>query len=98
MGGMIAMAHVFHGQFGARIGLGNRRLQTITHGQGAAGKAATVHGLGEQGVGVLAAVRLDDHVEGFRHGQAHFVHLHRFDVLPSAATTVSLRPGMRKSK
>ncbi len=82
MGGVIAMTHVVHGQFGARIGVGHRGLQAFAHGQRAAGVAAAVHGLGEEGVGVLAAVRLDDHVIGFRHRQANLVDRYRLDVLP----------------
>ncbi|MND93924.1 hypothetical protein D3C80_861260 [compost metagenome] len=78
---MIAMAHVGHAQLGTRIGLGYRRAQTLAHGQGAAGVAAAVHGLGEQGIGVLTAIGGDDHVVGFRHAQTDFVDLHRLDVL-----------------
>ena len=68
--------------FGLEGGIGRQR---------AAGVAAAVDGLGENGVGLLAA-RLDDHVIGFRHAHADLVHRHRLDVLAIGGHHRHLQP------
>ncbi len=79
MRAVIAMAHVFHAQLGTRVKLGHRRAKSLANRQRAASVAAAVHRLGEQAVGLLAAIRRDDHVDRFGHRQAQFVDLDRLD-------------------
>ena len=75
-----AHAHVVHADQRARIGRRHRRAKPFGQRQGAAGVAAAVHGLGEEGIGALAA-RFDDHVVGLGHGDAQLVDADRLDVL-----------------
>ncbi|MNY23684.1 hypothetical protein D3C86_1573590 [compost metagenome] len=72
--------HVIHGQKRARISCRYRCAQPLAQGQGAAGIASAIHGLGENGVS-LCAGRFDDHVIGFRHSYAKLIDADRFDVL-----------------
>ena len=81
MPGVTTVAHVVHAQQRTRIRLRHRSLQAGADGQGATGIAVAAHGLGEQGPGLLAGVRGDDHVIGFRHGKAQLVDLDRLDML-----------------
>ncbi|MNM99213.1 hypothetical protein D3C81_1117640 [compost metagenome] len=70
-----AVAHVGHAQHGPRVRLRHGRPQAVGAGQGAARVAAAVHALGIQGVGGQVADG-HQHVVGFGHGDAQFVHGH----------------------
>ncbi|MDT4809231.1 hypothetical protein FQZ97_421110 [compost metagenome] len=74
-------AHIRHANQRARVDVWNRRTQPLAHRQGAAGVTATVHGLREEGVGLLA-LGLDYDVVGFGHGDTELVDADRLDVLP----------------
>ena len=89
---MLAVAHVRHAQHRARVHGRHRRAQAVAHRQRAAGIAAAIHGLGEQAVGRLVA-GFDQHVIGFRHRQAQFVHLHRLDRLAVGGDHGELQAG-----
>ncbi|MCY1444587.1 hypothetical protein D9M71_610670 [compost metagenome] len=73
-------AHVTHADQGTGIDLRHRGAQTLTHGQGAAGIAGAIHGLGKDGVSLFTG-RFNDDVVGFRHGDTELVDAHRLDVL-----------------
>ena len=72
--------HVAHGDQGTRIDFRDRSTHTFTDGQGTAGIAGAVHGLGKNRVGLLVS-ELDNHVVGLGHGDTEFVDADRLDVL-----------------
>ena len=75
-------AHVGHGQHGARTSHRHVAGHSLPRRQGATREAATVHGLGKDGVcNVLGG--LDYDVVRLRDGDADFVRLHRLHVLPT---------------
>ena len=74
------MPHVGHAQDRSRIHRRHRRAQAFAHRQRAADVAGAAHVLREDRECILA-IRRDDHVEGFRCGDAEFLDRHRMHVL-----------------
>ncbi|MCY1528842.1 hypothetical protein D9M68_639630 [compost metagenome] len=78
--GAVIHAHVGHADQWARVRLRHQGTQAFAHGEGTAGVAGAVHGLGKNRVGLVAR-GLHQHVVGFGDGDAEFIHAHRFDRL-----------------
>jgi len=74
------MSHVGHGQLRAGAQRRDFSGHALARGQCRTGEAGPVHGLGEDGVGLVLLGR-DDDVIGLGHGDAQFVNLDRLDVV-----------------
>ena len=85
-------AHIAHGNGRPWIDSGNRGLQALANRQGAPGIPGTVHGLGENGVSLLA-FGFDDDIVGFGNGNAELVDRNGFDMLPIRRDNRHLQAG-----
>ena len=77
----VVHAHIIHGNEGAWVNGWNSSLQAFTDGQGAPGKARTVHGLSEDGV-CLFVFWLNNDIVGFGYCDTELVDRDRMDILP----------------
>ena len=75
----------------------SRPHHALARRQRGAREAAAVDRLGEDRIGAIL-LRLDDHVVGLADADAEFVDSTGCTSLPSACTTVIVRPGIRTSK
>ncbi len=76
----VAHSHVDHGAHRAWVHGGNGTGHAGLRGQRATGIAGAVLALGKNRIG-LAVAWLDDHVIGFGHADAEFIHRHGFDII-----------------
>ena len=72
-------SHIIHGEPGTRIGGRNRGSHAFTNGKRAPCIAASVHGLGKDGAGILDGLYND--IVGFSYGNTKLIHTDGGDVL-----------------
>ncbi len=77
----VGHAHVGHGQQGPAIERRRLGRHLRSRGQGAAPKRRPPHGGGEDGKGTVFPGP-DDHVVGFRHGNAELIYLDGLHIIP----------------